>query len=81
MINLAHLDRATATPIRRYEHPAPGDLVHVDIKKLATSPKAAGTRSSAASRGRRDRHRGRRVNVLSEDVPKSVEFRWRPCDH
>src|ERR1051325_4862332 len=31
---LAHLDRATGTVVRRYEHPAPGDLIHVDIKKL-----------------------------------------------
>ena len=34
---LAHLDRATGRPIRRYEHAAPGDLVHVDIKK-GTAP-------------------------------------------
>ncbi|WP_344779091.1 leucine zipper domain-containing protein, partial [Nocardioides panacisoli] len=36
---LAHLDQATGLPIRkpkpvRYEVAAPGDLVHVDIKKL-----------------------------------------------
>jgi hypothetical protein len=24
-----------AVPIVRYEHPAPGDLLHIDIKKLA----------------------------------------------
>ncbi len=31
---LDHLDRATATPIRRYERSRPGELVHVDVKKL-----------------------------------------------
>jgi len=31
---LAHLDRGSRQPIRRYEHPHPGDLVHVDVKKL-----------------------------------------------
>jgi hypothetical protein len=31
---LGHLDRATATPIRRYERSRPGELVHVDVKKL-----------------------------------------------
>lgn len=40
---LAHLDQATGLPVRkpkpnRYEVPAPGDLVHVDIKKLGKIP-------------------------------------------
>ncbi|WP_030492003.1 IS481 family transposase [Micromonospora chokoriensis] len=35
---LAHLDRATREPIRRYEHPHPGDLVHIGIKKLGNIP-------------------------------------------
>jgi transposase InsO family protein len=42
--NLAHLDRATGAPIRRYEHAAPGDLVHVDIKKLGNIPDGGGHR-------------------------------------
>jgi len=39
---LAHLDRASGRPVRRYERAAPGELVHVDIKSSATSPTAAG---------------------------------------
>ena len=40
---LAHLDQATGLPVRRpkpvrYEAAAPGDLVHVDIKKLGKIP-------------------------------------------
>ena len=40
---LAHLDQATGLPIRkptpvRYEAAAPGDLVHLDIKKLGRIP-------------------------------------------
>jgi transposase InsO family protein len=31
---LDHLDRATGRPIRRYERKRPGELVHVDVKKL-----------------------------------------------
>ena len=31
---LSHLDRATGEPIRRYEHPYPGSMIHVDVKKL-----------------------------------------------
>ena len=43
---LRHLDQASGLPVRRpkprrYEHPAPGDLVHVDIKKLGRVPTAA----------------------------------------
>ena len=31
---LSYVDRATGEPIRRYEHPHPGSLVHVEVKKL-----------------------------------------------
>ena len=31
---LSYGDRATGEPIRRYEHPHPGSLVHVDVKKI-----------------------------------------------
>jgi len=42
LVRLAHLDRATGRVIRRYEHDAPGDLVHVDIKKLGNIPDGGG---------------------------------------
>jgi transposase InsO family protein len=47
---LAHLDQATGLPIRkprpvRYEADAPGDLVHVDIKKLGKIPDGGGWRA------------------------------------
>jgi transposase InsO family protein len=58
MPRLAHLDRATAAPIRRYEHPTPGDLVHVDIKKLGNIPDGGGHKVLGRVAGRRDRHRG-----------------------
>ena len=38
MNRLAWLDRPTGRPIRRYEHPRPGDLVHLDVKKLGRIP-------------------------------------------
>lgn len=31
---LAHIDRATGEPVRRYEHEHPGDMLHVDVKKF-----------------------------------------------
>jgi transposase InsO family protein len=39
---LAWLDRATGRPIRRYEHDAPGQLVHLDVKKLGRIPDGGG---------------------------------------
>ena len=42
---LAVMDRPTSRVIRRYEHPAPGDLVHVDIKKLGRIPTGGGHRA------------------------------------
>ena len=52
---LAHLDRATAAPIRRYEHAAPGDLVHVDVKKLGNIPDGGGWRTRGRQQGKRNR--------------------------
>ena len=51
---LDHLDRVTRQPIRRIEMSRPGELVHVDIKKLGRIPKGGGWRVNgrAAERGR-----------------------------
>jgi len=66
LARLRWLDRATGRQVRRYEHAAPGELVHVDIKKLGRIPdggghrvtsRAVGQRHRAASAGtHRDRH-------------------------
>ena len=53
---LAWLDRPTGRVIRRlYEHPRPGDLLHIDVKKLGRIPPGGGWR--AHGRGR-DGHGG-----------------------
>jgi transposase InsO family protein len=52
---LAHLDRPTAAPVR-FERERPGELVHVDVKKLARISPGGGWRilgRSAESRGPR----------------------------
>jgi len=41
---LAHLDRPTRQIIRRYERDRPGELVHVDVKKLGRIPDGGGWR-------------------------------------
>ena len=45
MSRLAWMDRPTGQVIRRYEHDKPGDLVHVDIKKLGKIPPGGGWRA------------------------------------
>jgi leucine-zipper of insertion element IS481 len=54
LARLVHLDRATGWPVRRYEHTAPGDLVHVDIKKLGNIPDGGGHRMHGRAAGGRN---------------------------
>lgn len=56
---LRHLDQNTGLPVRRptphrYEHDAPGDLVHVDIKKLGRIPDVGGHRKLGRTVGNRN---------------------------
>jgi transposase InsO family protein len=72
---LTHIDRATGLPVRRpkpirYEAAAPGDLVHVDIKKLGRIPDGGGWRvfgrNSEQQRSNNVvRQRARRAGALS----------------
>jgi hypothetical protein len=52
---LTHIDRATGEPIRRYEHARPGDLIHVDVKKLGNVPDGGGWRYLGKQQGARNR--------------------------
>ena len=52
---LTHIDRATGEPIRRYEHEHPGDLIHVDVKKLGKVPDGGGWRYVGRQQGERNR--------------------------
>ena len=57
---LSWLDRPTGGKVRRYEHDHPGDLVHVDIKKLAKVPPGGGWRVHGRSTGMRSARAKRR---------------------
>ena len=57
LAKLAWLDRATGRVIRRYEHDAPGDLVHVDIKKLGRIPDGGGHKVLGKAAGNRNKTR------------------------
>ncbi len=52
---LNYLDRVTGEPIRRYEHDHPGDLIHVDVKKLGKVPDGGGWRYVGRPQGERNR--------------------------
>ena len=51
---LRHVDRVTGEPIRRYEMTRPGELVHVDIKKLGNIPDGGGWRIHGRAQGSRN---------------------------
>ena len=38
-------DRATAAPVRRYQRDRPGELIHVDVKKISGIPDGGGHRT------------------------------------
>jgi len=64
-LRLSWTDQATGAPLRaqrrklvRYEHAAPGDLVHVDIKKLGRIPDGGGHKVLGRAAGKRNRRHG-----------------------
>jgi len=61
---LSHIDRATGEPIRRYKHPYPGSLIHVDVKKVGNIPDGGGWRFVGRSRGQKNR-------ASTSDKPKN----------
>ena len=72
---LAHLDQATGRVIRkpkpvRYEKVTPGELVHVDIKKLGRIPDGGGHRvmDKATANKIRGKHGGRGYSFLHHAV-------------
>ena len=52
---LSHIDIRTGEVIRRYEHPYPGSMIHVDVKKLGNIPDGGGWRYVGRSQGWKNR--------------------------
>lgn len=52
---LSAIDRVTGEPIRRYEHPHPGSLLHVDVTKFGNIPDGGGWRYVGKRQGDRNR--------------------------
>jgi len=53
--------RASKTTARRYEHDAPGDLVHVDVKKIGRIPDGGGWKAHGRAAGSTSRRRNTRI--------------------
>ncbi|MDQ1041895.1 transposase InsO family protein [Streptomyces sp. V4I2] len=54
---LAACDRATGEPVRRYERARPGELVHIDVKKLGRIPDGGGHKALGRAAGRKNQAR------------------------
>ena len=52
---LTYIDRVTGEPIRRYEHPYPGSLIHVDVTKFGNIPDGGGHRFVGRQQGEKNR--------------------------
>ncbi len=65
---LSRIDRVTGEPIRRYEHPYPGAMLHVDVTKFGNIPDGGGhkfldrqqSKANARGQARRTGERGKR---------------------
>jgi transposase InsO family protein len=51
---LRHIDRVTGEPIRRYEHPYPGAMLHVDVTKFGQIPDGGGHRYVGRAIGKKN---------------------------
>lgn len=63
---IAHIDQSTGLPIRkprpvRYEAAAPGDLVHIDIKKQGRIPDGGGHRTLGQQAGKHNKVKSKGV--------------------
>jgi Integrase core domain len=65
---LAHLDRATGVAVRRYERERPGELIHVDVKKLGNIPDGGGWRTIGWVPGRKNARASASVRKGSHPV-------------
>lgn len=52
---LRYIDRVTGEPIRRYEHPSAGSMIHVDVTKFGNIPDGGGHRFLGRQAGGKNR--------------------------
>ena len=67
---LSHIDRITGEPIRRYEHPYPGSLIHVDVTKFGNIPDGGGHRFVGRQQGYQNR-------LATPGLPRGKDYKPR----
>lgn len=65
---LTRIDRVTGEPLRRYEHPYPGSLIHVDVTKFGNIPDGGGWRYVGKQQG----DKNRAATVARTGIPRSA---------
>lgn len=58
---LSHIDRVTGEPLRRYEHPYPGSMIHVDVTKFGNVPDGGGHRYLGRQQGHANRRNSENI--------------------
>ena len=51
---LTYIDRVTGEPLRRYEHPYPGSMIHVDVTKFGNIPDGGGHKFVGRKQGQQN---------------------------
>ena len=67
---LTHIDRVTGEPIRRYEHPYPGSMLHVDVTKFGNIPTGGGHRFVGRPQGDRNKR-------ATPGLPRGADYKPR----
>ncbi|SMC98871.1 IS481 family transposase [Kibdelosporangium aridum] len=67
---LSRIDRVTGEPLRRYEHPHPGCLIHVDVTKFGNIPDGGGHRFVGRQQGDRNKR-------ATAGLPKGEDYKPR----
>ncbi|VXC53784.1 transposase [Aeromicrobium sp. 9AM] len=70
MNRLSRIDRVTGEPIRRYEHPHPGSMIHVDVTKFGNIPDGGGWRYVGKQQGDRNRV----ATIVRTGAPRSRTY-------
>ncbi|WP_394621031.1 IS481 family transposase [Lentzea sp. JNUCC 0626] len=65
---LSRIDRVTGEPLRRYEHPHPGSLIHVDVTKFGNIPDGGGHRFVGRQQGDRNKR-------ATPGLPKGKDYK------
>ena len=83
MPHLSDLDRLSGELLRhratdeRYEHARPGDLLHVDVKKLGRIPDGGGWRLDGANASNHDRNKQRAQPIGFDFIHVAIDDRSR----